>query len=521
MTVTLYTNDYLEYYLTLVGWLVNNGIWNLISDTGLFAVPFIVIVAREWLKVRQEGADEGNKGVLSLARIETHLYVGYMVVSLAGIPAVHVGLDTFQFDQARAQQCQTTVPAPADTGWSTTFSSLAGKSAQVPIWWAFMHALSKGITSGAVAALPCGTDLRQMRMEVDATRIANPLLAQEVADFSHDCFGPSRARLFMRQPDLGAMANDAKALQDLNWIGSRFFLDTAGYYDTDYSKTPRTAWPYDAKRDVGLPQVTGGGGYPTCKQWWSDSGKGLRARLQAQVAPDLLTRFQGWANWLSQEEVTDAVIRELVSPNRQLAGAVYSDYGGRAGEGQTISHALTRTLGTIGIITGSTEYFPGVDIVRQGLPMVLAFLKMAMVVCLPMVLLIGAYQLQVAMTMSVIYFAIMFVDFWFELARWVDSTILDALYGSGLQSLTFDPLIGMQNESQSILLNYVIGAMFIILPMFWVGALGWAGIQAGKVLEGLSKGTDPAGKAGSGGFGVVNKATSGAISGFNKGKKGN
>lgn len=32
----------------------------------------------------REGADEGNKGVLSLARIETHIYVGYIVVALAG-----------------------------------------------------------------------------------------------------------------------------------------------------------------------------------------------------------------------------------------------------------------------------------------------------------------------------------------------------------------------------------------------------------------------------------------------------
>ncbi|MFU6554875.1 conjugal transfer protein TraG N-terminal domain-containing protein, partial [Pseudomonas aeruginosa] len=150
-------------------------------------------------------ADEGNKGVLSLARIETHIYVGYIVVALAGIPVVNVSFDTIEFDQTRAQQCQYNLPAPADTGWSSSFSSLAGKSAQMPLWWAMMHALSKGFTAGAVAAIPCGTDLRQMRMEVDNTRVNNPLLAQEIADFSRDCYGPSRARLFMRQPDLGSV----------------------------------------------------------------------------------------------------------------------------------------------------------------------------------------------------------------------------------------------------------------------------------------------------------------------------
>ncbi len=88
--MTLYTNDYLEYYLTLVGWIINNGIWAMISDTGLFALPFCIIVIREWLKVRGEGADEGNKGVLSLARIETNIYVGYIVVAFFAVPAVNV-----------------------------------------------------------------------------------------------------------------------------------------------------------------------------------------------------------------------------------------------------------------------------------------------------------------------------------------------------------------------------------------------------------------------------------------------
>ncbi|WP_085600527.1 MULTISPECIES: conjugal transfer protein TraG N-terminal domain-containing protein [unclassified Pseudomonas] len=485
--MTLYANDYLEFYLTLVGWLINNGIWDMISDTGLFALPFLIIVVREWIKVRQEGADEGNKGVLSLARIETQLYIGYVVVSLCAIPVMSVGFDTLQFDQTRAKQCQVLLPAPSDTGWNTTFSSLTGKSARIPIWWAVMHSLSKGLNSGAVAAIPCGTDLRQMRMDVDAIRIDNPLLAQEVADFTHDCFGPSRARLFMRQPDLGSITKDPKTLQDLNWIGSRFLLNTSGYYDTDYSKTPRTAWPYDAKRDDGLPQVTGGGGYPTCKQWWSDGNIGLRDRLQAQVDPTLMNKFLGWAKWLSKDEVTDSMIRQVVSPSSQVNGDVYSDYGGQIGG--TMWNGLARAGGTLGVGVGSLAYFPGMDIVRQALPMVMAYLKMAMVICLPLVLIIGAYQLKVAMTMSVVFFALIFVDFWFQLARWVDSTIIDVLYGSGSPHLSFDPVMGLNTTTQDAILNFVMGAMFIILPMFWIGALGWAGVSAGKVLEGISSGT--------------------------------
>ncbi|MDO7891984.1 conjugal transfer protein TraG N-terminal domain-containing protein, partial [Pseudomonas aeruginosa] len=364
----------------------------------------------------------------------------------------------------------------------------AGKSAQMPLWWAMMHALSKGFTAGAVAAIPCGTDLRQMRMEVDNTRVNNPLLAQEIADFSRDCYGPSRARLFMRQPDLGSIAEDNKALQDLNWIGSRFLLNTPGYYDTDYSKSPRQSWPYNATRDAGLPQVGGGGGYPTCKQWWADSGIGLRDRIKDQVDPDLMTSFLKWAKWLNQDEVTEAVIRQVISPSSQVKGNVYTDYGGQVGG--TVWNGIARTAGTFGVALGSLAYFPAMDMVRQALPMVMSFLKMAMVICIPMVLVIGTYQLKVAMTMTVVFFAMMFVDFWFQLARYIDSTILDAFYGSGSPHLSFDPVMGLNTATQDAILNFVMGSMFIVLPLLWMTAIGWSGIQAGSVLNGLSRGTE-------------------------------
>ncbi|WP_458219154.1 conjugal transfer protein TraG N-terminal domain-containing protein, partial [Pseudomonas aeruginosa] len=257
---------------------------------------------------------------------------------------------------------------------------------------------------------------------------------------------------------------------------------------------PRQSWPYNATRDAGLPQVGGGGGYPTCKQWWADSGIGLRDRIKDQVDPDLMTSFLKWAKWLNQDEVTEAVIRQVISPSSQVKGNVYTDYGGQVGG--TVWNGIARTAGTFGVALGSLAYFPAMDMVRQALPMVMSFLKMAMVICIPMVLVIGTYQLKVAMTMTVVFFAMMFVDFWFQLARYIDSTILDAFYGSGSPHLSFDPVMGLNTATQDAILNFVMGSMFIALPVFWIAALSWAGISAGKVLEGLTSGTRAIEKAG-------------------------
>jgi len=310
--MTLFTTDYLEYYLTLVSWIVHNGIWAVLVSSGVFAIPFIAIIIQEWLKARTEGADEGNKGVLSSMRIENRVWVAIVVVMFAGMPFIDIDLNTIKYDQSRSTQCQVSVPEPGNTGWSQSFTTLNNQSAKLPIWWAFMHALSRAITGASVAAIPCGTDLRQIRMDINATRIDDQILAQEVADFTHDCYGPARAKLFMQRPEL-----DEKQMHDVSWIGSNYFTGTAGYYDNYRSSTPRDAWPYDGTRDAGLAQVPSGGGYPTCQQWWNDGSKGLRTKLLKQVDPSLLNSLAGWAGFLSRTEVDDSVIRAIAAPRQQ------------------------------------------------------------------------------------------------------------------------------------------------------------------------------------------------------------
>jgi len=501
--MTLFTTDYLEYYLTLVGWIVHNGIWAVLVSSGVFALPFVAIIIQEWLKARAEGADEGNKGVLSSMRIENRVWVAIVVVMFAGIPFIDVDLSMIRFDTSRSAQCQVSVAQPSDTGWSQSFTTLNNQSAKVPVWWAFMHTVSRAVTGASIAAIPCGTDLRQMRIEVDATRIDDPVLAQEVADFTHDCYGPARAKLFMNRPAL-----DEAQMHDVTWIGSRFFLDSAGYYDTYRANTPRDGWPYDSNRDAGLAQVPSGAGYPTCRQWWSDGGTGLRARLLGQVDPGLLTRLAGWAGFMSRTEVDDSVIRAIASPRQQKLnqGAVYADYGGQIEK--SLPNIVTRAAGDVGLAVGSLGFFPAMDVVRQALPMVLSLLKMALVICIPLVLVIGTYDLKTVITVSVVQFALFFVDFWFQLARWIDSTILDALYGSGWglnrPHSNFDPIMGLNNAFGDMLLNFVMATMFLVLPTFWVAALGWAGVKAGVVAQNLATGSKDAKDSTASG---VNRAT--------------
>ena len=211
--------------------------------------------------------------------------------------------------------------------------------------------------------------------------------------------------------------------------------------------------------------------------------------------PPVLTRLARWAGFMSRSQVDDAVIRAIVAPRQQAMnlGQVYSDYGGQVEK--SIDNMVTRTTANVGLTVGSLGFFPAMDVVRQALPMVLSFLKMAVVICLPLVLVISTYDLKTLVTASCVQFALFFVDFWFQLARWIDSTILDALYGSAASQNDFSVLFGLNDSFGDMLLNFVMGTMFLLLPAFWITALAWSGVRAGNLIQGLSDGTRESGNA--------------------------
>ena len=154
-------SSYFEYVLTLLGWLVNNGVWQTLTATGLFALPLLAKLIALWLKARGQGADEGNVARLLVVWVEHSLYSALLVILFAGVPFLNVDINTLTYDSQRTKQCGWSVVQPGDSGYAQLINELSGQSALVPVWWYFTHALGKGVTSAAVAVLPCKPDLNQ------------------------------------------------------------------------------------------------------------------------------------------------------------------------------------------------------------------------------------------------------------------------------------------------------------------------------------------------------------------------
>ncbi|EBI8899209.1 cytochrome C oxidase Cbb3 [Salmonella enterica] len=178
-------------------------------------------------------------------------------------------------------------------------------------------------------------------------------------------------------------------------------------------------------------------------------------------------------------------------------GRVYPGYGGNV-DG-TLTNAATRLASTAGNIIGSAVAFPAFDSVRQALPMVQALLQMALVICIPLITLCSAWDMKAVMTLTFVQFALFFLTFWWELARWLDSWLLGVLYSSDTHSSW--NLAGIQNSQDDVIINLVMGSMFLVLPTFWLGAMTWAGVRVGVAVNGALTGgvkvaQDSGGKAG-------------------------
>ena len=203
------------------------------------------------------------------------------------------------------------------------------------------------------------------------------------------------------------------------------------------------------------------------------------------VTPDLRQQLQRLEQ--PKEVYEQAVLRSLVSQrNMQVSqdGRVYPGYGGST-IGLLSDNAI-RSLSTLGNAVGSAFILPALDSVRQALPMVQAILIMALVICCPLITLLSAYELKTVMMLTFVQFALFFLTFWWELARWLDSWLLSVLYDSSTHS--YWNLAGMQNTQDDLIVNIVMGTMFLILPVLWLGAMGWAGAQVGTALSGIAAG---------------------------------
>jgi len=511
------TGSYLEHYLTLLAWIINNGIWNTLVSTGLFAAALGAIIVSEWMDARAQGADEGNKGVLSVLRSENRLYVAYIVIIFACVPLLPLDITQLKFDSTRSNECGRNVVAPEQTGWGKAFDQIGNKSGKVPLWWALVHALSKGVTASATAAIPCYPDIRSVVMEIDESRIDDKALLAEIGAFKHSCYEEAASRL---NRSVFSESMTPKQYHDIGWIGSKYFLNTPGYYDAIQAENPLKNWPYDPKRDAGKGNVDRGpranaGGYPFCKNWWNDKDRGLRERIKNTVTPETWTNVKRLIHWNSADEAEEETLRQLIRPSRlqrtqDIADFIAWDertFGNTGNHSRGNKQITVKMAADFGAFLKGISFFPSMHALRTALPMIQAFLIMGIIISLPLIMVLSTYSLKGVMMTSFGLLTLHMLSFWWELARWLDSTLIKALYENPYYGISAAPGMLSSESFSATILRMTAATMFLLLPGLFFMAMSWAGYALGRGMEGvMGNASQAASQAGSTGGDTIKDA---------------
>jgi conserved putative membrane protein len=139
---------------------------------------------------------------------------------------------------------------------------------------------------------------------------------------------------------------------------------------------------------------------------------------------------------------------------------------------------------------------------------------MALIILIPVITILSGFSIKTVVTLSFVHFALVTTTFWWELARWLDSAMIDILYSSPSHNIL--NIHFLENAQDDIISNFVMGSLFIVLPSLWFGAMTWAGFNLGNMATHLSKGTELSYSAGAKGGDVAKAAGEIIKSGFDK-----
>ena len=508
-------DSYLELFTTMYGWAFANIMGEILTGTGLAALPFGLIVFNAWREAKEQGM--GHEGILSvLESVQTQLITAAFVMCMCfattpftSLSSIHL---SFTPDKSEDETPPQTVSLKSGTGSGydgamadaiTGSFSKSGNLSHVPPWWFTAMTISSGVNSAFRAGMDSSE--RDLRMVAELARIAtidDPVLLRELQRFYSECFIPARSKyLNMDRTRLTAegqaiLASSTYGATDVDWVGSQLFRIEPTFYADMRSYNPVPGWAIDFARDVEYIQtpapvgdphygyVNPDWGRPTCKQWWETDKLGIREKLinHSSSWRRLLQKAQNVVTFSSADESKDSIARlafekanpAFVSPDKILG----DDYG----FGKNTWRTATGAASTWGVANQALDSSLSMIPLLNTLPMVQALVLMAIYMFLPLVTFVSGYDIKM---MAYGFLAIFTVKFWtvmWFVARWLDAKLIDSMYpglsGSALiQEITFSFSDGQPQAYKRMILNTLLGLMFIGLPSIWTMMMTWAGYR--------------------------------------------
>ena len=463
--------SYLEIYLAIFGWRMYDEIWNVMESVGFAYLPFIGLVIRNFSEPYRS-QETRAASTTSIKRMEIDVVTIMTVIVLATQPYLNVSLNGFNYTQACGQHAGTYTGGATGTTYDQQFTALTlgGTTAKIPIWWYGVLAFTGGFNDAIILAIPCTTNIREMKYSIQNSRVVNPLVRKQLQQFHKDCWRPSMAKFMRTNAVLPASIPEG----DIYWPGSEYFLTTPGFYDHYRSKIEIPGFPYNATRDLEYDPAIyiPVDGRPFCKAWWNDPVHGLRQALVNSVDQVGLGQLIASAP-ISQQRAEDIAIKTVF----QSEEATFTGLQDLEAYAPRNSHtAVSATAAKVGAMLESFNFYPKIYMVKVAAPIIQAAVLMMFYILLPFPLVLSSYSIGTVINLSIILFAIKFWTVLWAIADWLDNNLLAALQPNSWYRFYTGSVV-------PDVINFTTGMLFIVFPIFWLGVLTWAGFKTGNAIN--------------------------------------
>lgn len=527
-------DSYLEIFTTMYGWAFANIIGEILTGTGLTALPFGLIVFKVWRDAKESGMVGGVESVISAALTRLLIALFVYITCFAVTPFTSLVSVDLRYTPPASSENPTPEAASMNSGTGSSYDtalrdgidgsmSSSGGLHYVPAWWFTVMSISSGVSSGVRSGL--SNAVSEVRIVEDMARTAtieDPQLLHSIQRFYSECFVPARSRFLqmdrstLSAASLAILASDDYGPTDVDWIGSQLFRTEAGFYASMRSYNPVPGFAVDMARDTdyiaggtpGTPEadyVNPEWGRPTCLEWWMDGTNGVRNGMinHASIWQRMHAGATAAMNWSSADKAADAIA--MVA--QQKANPQFVDASRIMGNDYDAMTSMVRGIGaavsTFGVgkklLDATIEFVPMVT----ALPMVQSMILMGLYMFLPLIVLLSGYDLKVMLLGGLAIFTVKFWAVMWYVAQWVDARIIQAMY-PGMQGNMFWAelkemvTLGEAQGYKRMILNLVLMAMFIGLPLLWSGMMAWIGYSMGLALESVSRGSMAATSNGTG-----------------------
>ncbi len=511
----MYVNSYLEMHTTLLGWLLYDVAWDVLSQTGMIIFPFMWILFRNW-KDASANVTEMNQTTHTDAKKNLHeVMIGIAVLLIAVVPVYPIQPTEIMYSppESFAQPMPSTTSASSDPStYKDSIGAVArsGGTVTVPLWWRFLLGLSNGITHAVAESLPTPGDLRAAKVMISSSNIENPELANEYQSFVSNCYVPAHNR-FQNYAAEGRLENtDLIKPDDVDWPGSRYLLQMKGGYAVCPGSESRQCGSTNRPTEnnaSGLDSET-----TTCGDWWllieqkiydADSANDtLWAQIQTHVAGLTST----------PDEIRQQRVKSIL--NNFNATQISAEFQhGETGFAERAWGLVEDTAATGALAWESISREGALNVIKQAIPMLIAILLMFVYFMLPFAMVFTAYRLDAVISLSFVIFSLIFIHALQAVASWLDYYLMTSLFSDyGVMSwLSGDSGHFLGTAQKRLLINIILAGAYMLVPMVWMYTMMLAGVGAasgaGRLTQQASSDTS-VGKASSGAGGRGSAAAS-------------